>query len=52
MELDSAAAEGVLEALIGAGDEAVERDRHVACGWCHVNQDRPINEKSSVGDAP
>jgi hypothetical protein len=23
----------------------------VACGWCHVNQDHRIDEKSSVGDA-
>src|ERR1700704_2309234 len=36
---------------LGVGDEAVERDGHVACGRCHVNQDHRIDEKSSVGDA-
>jgi hypothetical protein len=51
VELQAADAERVLAALIGAGDEAVERDGHVACGWCHVNQDHRIDEKSSVGDA-
>src|SRR3954452_5920527 len=38
MNLPAADAERVLAALIGAGDEAVERDRHVACGWCHVTK--------------
>jgi hypothetical protein len=49
VELQAADAERVVAALIGAGDEAVERDGHVACGWCHVNQDHQIDEKSSVG---
>ncbi len=45
-------AERVVAALIGARDEAVERDGHVARGWCHVNQDHRIDEKSSVGERP
>jgi hypothetical protein len=49
VELRAADAKGVLAALIGAGDEAVERDGHVAGGWCHVNHDHRIDEKSSVG---
>ena len=36
MELQAADAERVVATLIGAGDEAVERDGHVAGGWCHV----------------
>src|SRR2546428_4142903 len=51
VELQAADAERVVAALIGAGDEAVERYGHVACGWCHVNHDHRIDEKSSVGDA-
>jgi hypothetical protein len=52
VELYAADAERVVAALIGAGDEAVERDGHVACGWCHVNQDHRFDEKSSMGDRP
>src|SRR5438874_5146808 len=51
VELQAADAERVVAALIGAGDEAVERDGHVVCGWCHVNQDHRIDQESSVADA-
>jgi hypothetical protein len=52
VELQAADAERVVAALIGTGDEPVEGDGHVACGWCHVNQDHRIDEKSSVGERP
>jgi len=51
VELQAADAERVVAALIGPGDEAVERDGHVTCGWCHGNNDRRIDEESSVADA-
>jgi hypothetical protein len=52
VEFQAADAERVVAALIGAGDEAVERDGHVARCWCHVKQDQRIEEKSSVGERP
>jgi hypothetical protein len=50
VDVQAADAERVVAALIGARDEAVERDGHVACGWCHVSHDHRIDAKSSVGD--
>jgi hypothetical protein len=47
MELDAAAAEGMLEALVRPGDEAVERDRHMARGCTHVRVDGAATQKSS-----
>ena len=47
MELDTAAAEGMLEALVGSSNKAVERDRHVACGCAHVRVEGATVQKSS-----
>src|SRR5438874_13340499 len=52
VELQAADAERVVAALIGARDEAVERDGHVARCWCHLNQDHRLDEKSSAGERP
>src|SRR5262249_14372494 len=47
MQLEAAETERMLEALVGAGDEAVERDRHVAGGCTHVRVDGAATQKAS-----
>src|SRR3954452_14404415 len=47
MELAPALAERILAALVGAGDETIERDRHVAGG---VRHRRPLWSRSIGGD--
>src|SRR5262249_47199039 len=47
MQLDAAEPERMLEALVGTGDEAVERDRHVAGGCAHARVDGAAPQKSS-----
>ena len=42
VQLETADAKRVVAALVGAGDEPVERDGHVTCGRCHVDRAGPI----------
>src|SRR5436309_74904 len=52
MQLHAATAEGLLEALVGARDEAVERDGHMTGGFAHAGSTSPLRGSHRCTRAP